>query len=62
MGFRRTTGIKAKLEMLPMQPGDVNQTWANVDDLITKFNFHPTFPVDKGVANFVQWYKEYYNI
>ena len=46
--------------MMPMQAGDVNQTWANVDDLKEKFDYQPNFPVEIGVANFVSWYKEYY--
>ena len=50
----------AILEMLPMQPGDVNQTWANIDDLAKKFDYHPQFPVKQGVKNFVDWYKQYY--
>ncbi|MBS7334543.1 MAG: GDP-mannose 4,6-dehydratase [Weeksellaceae bacterium] len=57
----RSTGIKAQLEMMPMQPGDVNQTWADVDDLISEYDYQPNFPVAEGVSNFVQWYKAYYN-
>lgn len=60
--IEKSSGLQAKLEMYPMQPGDVNQTWANVDDLIEKFDYHPNFPVDKGVYNFVQWYKKYYSL
>ncbi|MEG0188535.1 NAD-dependent epimerase/dehydratase family protein [Algoriella sp.] len=58
--IEKSTGITAQLEMMPMQAGDVNQTWANVDDLKEKFDYHPNFPVEIGVANFVKWYKEYY--
>ena len=46
--------------MYPMQDGDVNQTWADVTELKNKFGYNPNFPVDKGVYNFVKWYKEYY--
>jgi len=53
---------KAILEMLPMQPGDVNQTWADIEDLKTKFGYQPKFPVKEGVKNFVEWYKSYYKI
>ncbi len=60
--IEQSTGLKAQLEMLPMQPGDVNQTWADVDDLISKFNYQPNFPVEKGVQNFVNWYKEFYEV
>ena len=58
--IEKSTGITAQLEMMPMQAGDVNQTWANVDDLKEKFDYQPNFPVEIGVANFVRWYKEYY--
>lgn len=57
----KSTGEQAILEMYPMQAGDVNQTWADVQDLKDKFGYNPTYPVDKGVFNFVQWYKKYYN-
>ncbi|MGV0956050.1 NAD-dependent epimerase/dehydratase family protein [Empedobacter falsenii] len=56
-----STGEKAILEMYPMQAGDVNQTWADVQDLKDKFGYNPNYPVDKGVYNFVQWYRKYYN-
>ena len=56
-----STGEKAILEMYPMQAGDVNQTWADVQELKDKFGYHPNYPVDKGVYNFVQWYRKYYN-
>lgn len=58
--IEKSTGLKAELEMLPMQAGDVNQTWADVEDLKENFDYQPNYPVDKGVANFVQWYKNYY--
>lgn len=58
--IEKSTGEKAILEMYPMQAGDVNQTWADVQDLKDKFGYNPTYPVDKGVFNFVQWYKKYY--
>lgn len=53
-------GISAKKEFLPMQPGDVEKTWANVDDLIKDYDYHPQTPVKKGVENFVNWYRMYY--
>ncbi|WP_313360757.1 NAD-dependent epimerase/dehydratase family protein [Empedobacter sp.] len=55
-----STGEKAILEMYPMQAGDVNQTWADVQELKDKFGYNPHYPVDKGVYNFVQWYRKYY--
>ncbi|MFV0221295.1 NAD-dependent epimerase/dehydratase family protein [Empedobacter falsenii] len=58
--IEKSTGEKAILEMYPMQAGDVNQTWADVQDLKDKFGYNPNYPVDKGVYNFVQWYKKYF--
>ena len=52
--------LKAKKELLPLQPGDVPDTYANVDDLVKEFNYKPSTNVKKGVKNFVDWYKEYY--
>ena len=55
-------GIKAKRNLLPMQPGDVEKTWANVDDLITDYEYSPNTPIKKGVSDFISWYKQYYHI
>lgn len=55
-------GMKAKKEMLPMQPGDVIRTWANVDALIEDYNYKPSTPIKLGVKNFITWYKNYYKI
>ena len=55
-------GITAKKEMLPMQPGDVSKTWANVDDLIRDYDYRPNTPIKEGVQKFVGWYKKYYKI
>ncbi|MFV0226395.1 NAD-dependent epimerase/dehydratase family protein [Empedobacter falsenii] len=57
----KSTREQAILEMYPMQAGDVNQTWADVQELKDKFGYNPSYPVDKGVSNFVQWYRKYYN-
>jgi len=54
------TGKKAKMDMKAIQPGDVEKTWADVNDLITDFNYQPNTPIEKGVAEFVRWYKQYY--
>ena len=53
-------GKKADMEMLPLQPGDVPDTYANVDDLVEQFDYKPATPVEQGVANFVAWYREYF--
>jgi UDP-glucuronate 4-epimerase len=53
-------GRKAILELLPMQPGDVPATTANVSDLERAVGFRPHTPVEEGVAKFVSWYRDYY--
>ncbi len=55
-------GKKAKMELLPMQEGDVPATYANTDDLERDVGFRPRTTVETGVARFVEWYKEYYGI
>jgi len=55
-------GIKAKKELLPLQPGDVPNTYANVEDIVNDFNYKPKMSVNEGVMNFVNWYKSYYEI
>ncbi|WP_320128708.1 NAD-dependent epimerase/dehydratase family protein [uncultured Sphaerochaeta sp.] len=53
-------GKEAKKEFLPMQPGDVYQTYADVSDLIADFDFKPSTPLSLGLASFVAWFKSYY--
>ena len=52
----------AEKELLPLQPGDVPDTYADIEDLITEFGYKPSTSVKVGVKNFVEWYKEYYNL
>jgi UDP-glucuronate 4-epimerase len=47
--------------MLPMQPGDVEKTWANVDDLVRDYGYQPSTSIEEGVSKFVVWYRGYYN-
>jgi UDP-glucuronate 4-epimerase len=54
--------IKAKKEMLPLQPGDVPDTYADVSNLVEEFNYRPSKNVKDGVKNFVNWYKNYYSL
>jgi len=51
---------KAKINLLPLQPGDVPDTYADVSDLVENFNYKPETSVELGVKNFVSWYKNYY--
>lgn len=55
-------GIKAKKNMLPLQPGDVTMTYADVDDLIQDVGFKPATPIEVGVKRFVKWYRDYYQV
>lgn len=50
----------ADIEFLPMQPGDVYQTYADVDALVRDFDFRPSTSIEKGLAAFASWYREYY--
>jgi UDP-glucuronate 4-epimerase len=55
-------GRKAIVDLLPMQPGDVRATSANVSDLEQAVDFRPRTSVEEGVAKFVAWYKDYYKV
>jgi UDP-glucuronate 4-epimerase len=57
----RMTGKKAKKHMMPMQPGDVQSTVANIRKL-RKLGWKPTTRIEEGVKNFVDWYKKYYKV
>jgi len=48
--------------MLPMQAGDVAETFADVDDLVRDVGFKPTTTVEDGIAKFVDWYRDYYKV
>lgn len=53
-------GSKAEKTMLPIQPGDVPATYADVDDLMVDVGFRPTTSIEEGIDRFVEWYREYY--
>lgn len=55
-------GIKAVKNLLPIQPGDVPTTYADVDDLFKDVGFKPSTSIEIGIANFINWYKVFYNI
>ena len=54
--------IRANKELLPLQSGDVIDTYADVTDLVKDFKYKPSVKIDQGVAKFIEWYKEYYGI
>ena len=53
---------KANINFLPLQPGDVPDTYADVDDLVKEFDYKPATSIKLGVKNFVEWYKTYNNL
>ena len=55
-------GRKAQLDLLPMQPGDVPSTMADVSELEHATGFRPQTKVEDGIAQFVKWYREYYHV
>lgn len=60
--LEKALGKTAAKNMLPMQPGDVPATYANVDDLTRDVGFKPATPIEIGVAHFVEWYRQFYKI
>lgn len=55
-------GKKAEKNLLPLQPGDVPDTYADVDALIEDVDYRPSTPVETGIENFVRWYRDYYKV
>jgi len=55
-------GIKAKLNLMPMQDGDVKKSHADVDDLVKDFEYSPKWNIQDGIRNFIKWYIHYYNV
>jgi len=60
--LEKALGKKARLDLLPMQPGDVRSTMADVSDLERDTGFRPRTTVEEGIARFVKWYHEYYRV
>lgn len=58
--IEEATGKAARKEFLPLQPGDVPATYADIDDLEMTVGFRPSTPLEEGIRKFVEWYREYY--
>jgi len=58
--IEKALGKQAIKEYLPMQPGDVPATYADIDDLMTDTDFRPSTPIDFGIEQFIRWYRDYY--
>jgi len=60
--LEKTLGKKAKINYLPLQPGDVQDTYSDTNNLKKQFNYKPSTSVVDGISNFVNWYRAYYKI
>ena len=60
--LEKALGKKAKMELLPLQAGDVPDTYANVDDLVEQFHFKPATSIEDGITRFVTWYRDYFKV
>ena len=60
--LEKELGIPAKINMLPMQPGEVLKTWADASEFIAKTGYQPRVSITEGIKNFVGWFKNYYRI
>ena len=58
--LEKALGKKAVKKLLPIQPGDVPETYADVEDLTRDVGFAPATPIEEGIGRFVQWYREFY--
>lgn len=58
--IEKALGKKAEWQMMPMQAGDVEKTWADVSSLTHDYNYNPGTPVETGIQRFIDWYREYY--
>tara|TARA_B100000212_G_scaffold340239_1_gene320375 strand:+ start:385 stop:1392 length:1008 start_codon:yes stop_codon:yes gene_type:complete len=60
--IEKALGKKAVINYLPLQPGDVPATYANIDDLVNDFQYKTNTNIDDGINKFISWYKEYFNL
>jgi UDP-glucuronate 4-epimerase len=60
--LEKCLGKKAEKNLLPLQPGDVPETFADVDDLIRDVGFKPSTPIEDGIFRFVEWYRQYHQL
>ena len=58
--IEKALGKQTKKELLPIQPGDVVETYADIDDLVGDVGFRPGTSIEEGIGKFVQWYRDYY--
>ena len=58
--LEKSLGKTAETEFLPLQPGDVHDTCADVKDLVEQFDYKPSTNIEEGITNFINWYKQYH--
>jgi UDP-glucuronate 4-epimerase len=62
LALENALGKEAVKEMRPLQAGDVPDTYANVDDLVEQFGYKPSTTIQEGIGNFIEWYKDYFQV
>jgi UDP-glucuronate 4-epimerase len=62
LALENALGKEAVKEMKPLQAGDVPDTYANVDDLVEQFGYKPSTTIQEGIGNFIEWYKDYFQV
>ncbi|MCB0635399.1 MAG: NAD-dependent epimerase [Lewinella sp.] len=62
LAIEEELGLTAEKNMLPIQPGDVPATYADVQDLVDELGYQPDTPLKEGIKAFIDWYKEYYSV
>ena len=60
--IEKAVGRKAKLEMAPMEPGDIKETYADISAMKKDFGFKPETTIDQGIPRFVDWYRDYHGV
>jgi UDP-glucuronate 4-epimerase len=60
--IEKAVGRKAKMNFLPLQPGDVPHTYADIEALAEATGFRPSTPIEEGIERFVSWYREFYGV
>ena len=60
--LEKALGKTAEKDFLPLQPGDVPDTYADVKDLVDQFDYKPSTTIENGITNFISWYREYHKI
>jgi UDP-glucuronate 4-epimerase len=60
--LEQALGKQAEKTLMPLQPGDVPATYADIDDLARDVGFSPATPIEEGIPRFVKWYREFYRV